>query len=50
MAKELIYALIEPEILARIESEREHESRSSYVRRILVRWYNGLDGKEQVKE
>jgi len=34
--------LVEPEISGAIEQERGREPRSSFIRRILVRWYNSL--------
>ena len=38
--KELIHALVEPEIKEAIENDRGRETRSSFIRRIIVRWYN----------
>jgi hypothetical protein len=38
----LIHAMVESDLAKRIEIERNRETRSSFVRRVLVRWYNNL--------
>jgi len=49
MEKKLVHALVEPQIYNKIEKERGHETRSSFIRRILVRWYNSYE-KEFLNE
>lgn len=48
--KTLVHALVEPKVAERIEKERDRESRSSFIRRILVRWHNKLPGVKQIEE
>lgn len=48
--KVMIPTMVEPEIKERIDQERGHETRSSFVRRILVRWYNQQKGATSVEE
>ena len=44
--KKMVTTLVEPEVYNKIEQERGHEPRSSFLRRIIVRWYNSLSTKE----
>ena len=37
---EMLTTMIEPVLYLHIERKRGHETRSSFVRRILVDWYN----------
>ena len=49
--KQLVHALVEPEIKAAIEQDRARETRSSFIRRIIVRWYNTRpETKEEIIE
>ena len=48
--KEIIHALVEPEVKQRIEQERGRETRSSFVRRIIIKWYNKLHGVKKFDE
>lgn len=48
--KVMIPTMVEPEIKERIDLERGHETRSSFVRRVLVRWYNQQKGADAIEE
>ena len=50
MVRERVTVLVEPEIKEQIEKQKDHETESSFVRRILVRWYNKIPGVKQIKE
>lgn len=47
---EMVTCLVEKELWDAIEQEKGREPRSSFVRRILVRWYNSLGRKPMLKE
>jgi len=47
--KKLVAVLVAPEIFEYIENARGHERRSSFVRRIIVDWYNENSGNPRIE-
>lgn len=48
--KVLVNSMVEPEIKESIDQKRGYETRSSFIRRILVAWHNQQKGAKIIEE